>query len=134
MLTILGVNLGMNVLVGARILGKECRKIRGKKSPSTFAEKFAGNFPKICQARIKKFTPVPLCRTSGSKKLPAILRDVTTFCTWFFPLFPPPHPPPPRPSPTPLVARCREHLHVEEDLHPAGRCPDPRVYPLARSY
>ena len=49
MLTILGVNFGG----GPEILEKQGRKIRYQNSPAKFTEKFAGNFPKIRQPKIK---------------------------------------------------------------------------------
>ena len=60
--TSVGVNLGL------KPFGKKnkANKIAEKKSPSNFAEKFAGNFPKIHLAKVNKFTPTPLCTTSGS--------------------------------------------------------------------
>ena len=64
--TILGVNFGLEFFGGPETLEKQGRKINGKKSPSKSAEKFAGNFPRICRAKIKKITPNPLCSTSGS--------------------------------------------------------------------
>ena len=52
MLTSLGVNLGANCFGGPEA-GKQGRKFRRKISPSKFAEKLAGNFPKIRRAKIK---------------------------------------------------------------------------------
>ena len=51
--TILGVNLGRELVGGGLKPWKNKAEIRGKKSPSEFAEKFAGNVPKIRQAQIK---------------------------------------------------------------------------------
>ena len=57
--------LGVKFL-GAWYPGKTRPTNLRKNSPSNFAEKFVGNLPKICWAPKKKFTPNPLCRTSGS--------------------------------------------------------------------
>ena len=52
--TILGINFGREFFRGAWNPGKkQGRKNRGKKSPSKFAEKFAGNFPNIRRTKIK---------------------------------------------------------------------------------
>ena len=45
--TILGVNFGREFFGWPEALEKQGRKIRYQNSPSEFAEKFAGNFPKI---------------------------------------------------------------------------------------
>ena len=45
--TILGVNFGCEFFGGPEILKKNGQKICGNNSPSKFAEKFAGNFPKF---------------------------------------------------------------------------------------
>ena len=51
--TILDVNFGSEFFGWPEALKKKGRKIRYQNSPSKFAEKFAGNFPKICWAKIK---------------------------------------------------------------------------------
>ena len=53
MLTILDVNLGCELFGWPETMDKEGRKIRYQNSPSKFAEKFAGNFPKIRRTKIK---------------------------------------------------------------------------------
>ena len=57
--TILSGNFGCEFFGGPETLEKQGRKIRRKKEMSSkFAEKFAGNFPKIRQAQIKKSTQI----------------------------------------------------------------------------
>ena len=51
--TILDVNLRREFFGWPETLEKQGRKIRDQNSPSKFAEKFAGNFPKIRRAKIK---------------------------------------------------------------------------------
>ena len=51
--TILGVNLGREFSGWPETLEKQGRKIRYQNSPSKFAEKFAGKFPKIRGTKIK---------------------------------------------------------------------------------
>ena len=51
--TILDVNFGREFFGWPETLEKQGRKIRYQNSPSKFAEKFAGHFPKIRQAKIK---------------------------------------------------------------------------------
>ena len=51
--TSLGVNFGRDFLGEPEALEKHGQKIRYQNSPSKFAEKFAGNCPKIRQAKIK---------------------------------------------------------------------------------
>ena len=60
--TILDVNFGREFFGWPETLEKQGRKIRYQNPPSKFAEKFAGNFPKIRQTKITNFTP---CITSG---------------------------------------------------------------------
>ena len=52
--TILDMNFGREVFGWPEALEKQGRKIRYQNLPSTFAEKFAGNFPTICRTQIKK--------------------------------------------------------------------------------
>ena len=52
-LTILGMNFGSEFWGGPEALEKQGRKIRGQNSPQEFAEKFAGNSPKIRQTKFK---------------------------------------------------------------------------------
>ena len=51
--TILDVNFGREFFGWSEALEKQGRKIRYQNSPSKFAEKFAGNFPKIRRTKIK---------------------------------------------------------------------------------
>ena len=51
MLTILDVNFGREFFGGPETLEKQGRKIRYQNSPSKFAEKFAGDFPKFEDAQ-----------------------------------------------------------------------------------
>ena len=67
MLTILDLNFGREFFGWPETLEKQGRKIRYQNLPSKFAEKFAGKFPKIRRTK-NKFTPNPLCITSGPKK------------------------------------------------------------------
>ena len=52
--TILHVNFGREFFGWPEALEKQGRKIRYQNSPSKFAEKFAGDFPKFRWAQIKK--------------------------------------------------------------------------------
>ena len=51
--TILDVNFGREFFGWPETLEKQGRKIRYQNLPSKFAEKFAGNFPKIRRTKIK---------------------------------------------------------------------------------
>ena len=51
--TILDVNFGREFFGWPEALEKQGRKIRYQNSPSKFAEKFAGKFPKIRRTKIK---------------------------------------------------------------------------------
>ena len=51
--TILDVNFGREFFGWPETLEKQGRKFRYQNSPSNFAERFAGNFPKIRRAKIK---------------------------------------------------------------------------------
>ena len=51
--TILDVNFGREFFGRPEALEKQGRKIRDGNSPSKFAEKFAGHFPKVRRAKIK---------------------------------------------------------------------------------
>ena len=51
--TILDVNFGREFFGWPETLEKQGRKIRYQNSPSKFAEKFTGNFPKIRRTKIK---------------------------------------------------------------------------------
>ena len=51
--TILDVKFGRVFFGWPETLEKQGRKIRYQNSPSKFAEKFAGNFPKIRRTKIK---------------------------------------------------------------------------------
>ena len=66
--TCLGVNFGREVFGGPEALEKQGRKIRGKNSPSKFAEKFAGNFPEFRRAKIKIY-PKSALQNLGLKSL-----------------------------------------------------------------
>ena len=50
-------SLGVNFWGGPETLEKQGQKFAEKKLPSKSAEKFAGNLPKIRQAKIKKNHP-----------------------------------------------------------------------------
>ena len=66
--TILDVKFGREFFGWAQTLEKQGRKIRYQNSPSKFAEKFAGNLPKLRRAKIKNSSN-PLCITSGPKSV-----------------------------------------------------------------
>ena len=51
--TILDVNFGREIFGWPESLEKQGQKIRYRSSPSKFAEKFAGNLPKVRRAKIK---------------------------------------------------------------------------------
>ena len=64
---ILGVDFGREFFRGARCPGKTRPKNRGKNSPSKFAEKLAGHFPKLRQTKTK-FHPKSALQSLGLNK------------------------------------------------------------------
>ena len=72
--TILGVNCGREFFWGGggpEILEKQGRKLRGNNLPSKFAEKFAGYYPKIRHAKIKKSPQIRSAEPQAQELRPA---------------------------------------------------------------